>query len=413
MRYARLAWLVVLSQTVGCGGSSGAPAGPSQPPPGGPTVAKVTIVPHGLTIPVGGQGQLVAVATDASGNPMTSATIAWASANAAIASVSSSGAVSGVSAGQAQVIASAATKADTVLVIVTSSFSLVVTPGAATADIGKSAQFLVQAVDANGVPFPSTPPVTWRSSAPTIATISNAGLATGIAAGATSITAAAGLVVSNAAVLTVRDTATAGCGGIASMAGFTGSLDYGYTAVRLPTSGGFLVDADDNGALTATLTRTQSGPLVAVWSGPVGGGAGTNQKRTSGTDIDTRTSTGGIVPIPGVGLPQMVLTVDLQTCRFRLVAGASVLVRQVIAGIVTQGPELVGSAQFSGDVPLAWRTLGIVRFTDQVHAHSVVWAATHPNDDAVVPLGFPVSLFDPIDAVVGQGVGGFLLTPKP
>lgn len=65
--------------------------------------------------------------------------------------------------------------------------------------IGNTAQFTANALDASGTAVTSAT-FTWASSDQTVATISSTGLATGLAAGTTNITATSGTVANNPAV---------------------------------------------------------------------------------------------------------------------------------------------------------------------------------------------------------------------
>lgn len=80
---------------------------------------------------------------------------------------------------------------------------IAVTPEApADLKVGATQQFEATAVW-YGVKTPLTTQATWASSNPGVATISDLGLATGVAAGKTEITASAGTVASKAVTLTV------------------------------------------------------------------------------------------------------------------------------------------------------------------------------------------------------------------
>ncbi|MBL8986507.1 MAG: Ig-like domain-containing protein [Gemmatimonadetes bacterium] len=396
----------------GCGGGTGPnpPAPPPPPPP--PSVASVIIDPRGLTLPVGGQGSLAATAHDAAGNPVTSASIGWTSRNAAVATVSATGVVSGLAAGVTQVVASAQGKLDSVAVTVIDNFILEITPPAASTDVGKTAGFTAQARNAQGQPM-ITPPVTWITSAPAIATIGASGIATGVSPGATTITAAAGPVRSNPAILLVRDTSAAAqaCDGIGNVMTIEGEIEYGYKAVGETTEGGFKVDSDDQGQLKATMTRLSVSPFQVAWSGEIVGTAQTTEKRYDDNDAETRSGGGSMVRILNE-LPKMTLIVDLQTCRYRLRAGATISVRETLRGTTTQRDEIVAYVTFSGLTSAFKAFGGVLEPNDVVAARSVIGAEMNPTEDAVVPLGFAALLFNPVDRQVGQATAGYLLTLK-
>lgn len=105
-------WATPATSTFGSCNDNGAP-----PPP--PVVASVSVTPNVASLLIGGTQQLTAVAVDANGTPVTTASFTWSSSNAGVATVSASGLVSAVAVGTANVIATeAGGKADTVAVSV-------------------------------------------------------------------------------------------------------------------------------------------------------------------------------------------------------------------------------------------------------------------------------------------------------
>lgn len=371
----------------------------------------MVIAPDGTLIPVGGNDQLTAAALDASGNPVAGATVAWSSLASGIASVSSTGLVTGNAVGQARVVAASQTKADTVIVVVVDNFTLEVAPAAASVDIGKTAPFSVIARSGAGLQIPA-PPVTWRSSAVSIATISATGVATGVTAGTTAITATAGAVVSAPAVLVVRDTsavATA-CDGIATVDTFRIGITYGYKAVGLVSDGGFTIDADDQGDLKAVVRRSLAGPFSAAWDGDISASssASITQKKSSGSFVSTLNGGGPMVAFQGT-LPKISFIVDLATCKFHLKGGAFIRTRLNDGiGNVTDQDEFVATVQFSGDAK-TWRN-GLVLFDDVIAAMVTSGAALNPDRDAVSPLGFATSLARADGTLAGQGSGGYVIS---
>jgi hypothetical protein len=94
-----------------CGG------GPSGP--GGGGAGSVSIAPNGLTLSVGGEGNLTADARDGSGATLPASAVTWSSLNTAVASVDTDGTVSGNNVGTTRVLATAAGASDSVTVVVT------------------------------------------------------------------------------------------------------------------------------------------------------------------------------------------------------------------------------------------------------------------------------------------------------
>ena len=79
---------------------------------------------------------------------------------------------------------------------------ITLTPPAPSLQVHQTQQFVATATDASGMPI-SGLTFTWRSSAPTVASINSAGLATSLAQGTATITATNGTVTSNPITLTV------------------------------------------------------------------------------------------------------------------------------------------------------------------------------------------------------------------
>ncbi len=406
--------LICATVALACGGG-GTSAPPPQPPPNPPAVAAVTITPRSLNLLVGGSGTLTAIVTAASGAVLTTAPT-WSSVNGAIASVTSGGLVTGIAVGQTQIVAATGGKADTAVVVVQAPFTLEVTPAIATTSIGQSVQYAVRALDPNGAPLAVTPPVTWTSATPAVATISSTGAATGLAVGVTSITARSGTVSSNAAALNVTQTnQSSACFGVANQEKFKGIISYGYKAVKQRTDGGFEIDADDKADLTATMTRTSPvvpGLLAVQWSGPVDGSAAIAQRASSdGQVTGTKTGGGAILDLPqGLGRPRMSLTVFLNTCKFLIVAGATINVRTTEFGSSRDAIEQVSQVQFSGQVPSNWSDFGIAELEPAISPAAIAWGALNPEKNFLMPLGFATQLFNPLDRSVGQASGSYAIT---
>jgi len=407
VRHAKLlgAAIVILA---GCSADTG---------PNPPSVASVAISPDGITLLVGGSGQLDAVAVDADQAVLPGVSISWSTVNPAIASVAGHGLVSGHAVGQTLAIATAGDKADTVLVLVVDNLVLTVEPADTAINVLQTATFTVVATDGAGDTVPP-PPVAWSSSNQSVATIDADGVAAGLNPGVTSIVATAGLITSTPGVLQVN--AAAGpCYGIGSATSFEGTINYGFKAVDLPTAAGPLITADDNGHLHAMMTLQSSTQFSALWTGELDGAsnAGVTQKKTNGTSVSTYTSTSGVIlPQPVIGMPKLSLIVDMQKCTYRVVSAASVAtILTDEFGNQIQSVDIVAMIQFGGAVPQDWRTAGIAHANGTLGGHSVVWSGLHPDADALMPLGFAVQLFEQTgsEPPAGEASGGFQLIYVP
>lgn len=181
------------------------------PPP--PTLTTIVVTPTTSSIFTGGTQQFTAVGYDQNGAPMSGIAFAWSSSTGS-ATINSEGLASGLSAGTAQITASAqGIKSNTATLTVAKAPSVLtsisVSPTTASIQAGNTQQFTAVGVDQynnvmTGVTF------AWASSNTSAATVSsinsegkNTGLAKGVAAGSTQITASAQGVTSNAVNLTV------------------------------------------------------------------------------------------------------------------------------------------------------------------------------------------------------------------
>jgi hypothetical protein len=209
-----------------------------------PVVATIAVTPSSPSIAVNATQQFAATAKDGGGNTISGVTFTWASSATGVATIGgSSGLAAGVSAGSTQITASASgvtSPADTLTVTAAVIATITVTPNSPSIAVTGIQQFEATAMDGdgntiNGVTF------TWASSATGVATISTGGLATGVAAGTTQITAAAGGVTSAQDPLQVTSPATV----------VTGTASMGAPIAGVPVT---LVDS--TGASVASTTAS-------------------------------------------------------------------------------------------------------------------------------------------------------------
>lgn len=161
----------------------------SDDPPADPVVVgSITVEPRLTTDRIGATKQLTAQAFGADGAPMAGETFVWTSAEPSVATVSASGMVTFVGKGSTAILAKARG--------ITGFATIVSDAGVATVSIaasslvlplGQSRQIAATPADAAGVAL--FRPVTWTSSAPTVATVSATGLVQSISPGTATITA--------------------------------------------------------------------------------------------------------------------------------------------------------------------------------------------------------------------------------
>ncbi|WP_426197521.1 Ig-like domain-containing protein [Massilia sp. DWR3-1-1] len=170
------------------------------------TVASLALTPAATTFQVGATGQLVATATYTDGSvvDVTRASV-YTSATPTAVSVSASGLITGVAPGSSTLGASfggqsASAQATTTPATIT---GIIVSPASATVNIGGAQQFTALATYLDGTSASITATAAWTSSSIATATVLNTGIATGLTAGASTITASAGGKFGSA-ILTVR-----------------------------------------------------------------------------------------------------------------------------------------------------------------------------------------------------------------
>jgi len=170
------------------------PQSAGSPPPPVP-VATVSVAPSSASLVIGGTQQLTATTKDANGNVLTGRVVAWSTSNSSIATVSTVGVVTAVAAGgpvtisatsEGQVGSASISVAATQVPVAT----VTVTPGSSLVALGFPAALAATLRDANGAVLTGRA-ITWSSSAPSVATVSGAGIVTGQAIGSATITATA------------------------------------------------------------------------------------------------------------------------------------------------------------------------------------------------------------------------------
>ena len=180
------------------GGGDGAGAGPITAPP---AVATVELSSTTVDLAPNATSQLSATARGSSGAAITGRAFTWGSASSAVATVSASGLVTGVADGTTTVSVTVDGKTASATVNVRTPVAAVtVTPGTAQVTAGgATSQLTAVARDANGVALNGRA-IAWTTSSVAIASVSQAGVVTGVAAGAAAITATSEGRVGTAAI---------------------------------------------------------------------------------------------------------------------------------------------------------------------------------------------------------------------
>ena len=231
---------------------------------------------------VGGTVALSAVAQDASGNIVPEATIHWSSSDDAIATVSSVGVVTAKAPGSVQIAASAEGHSALVTLAVTNVpvASVTVAPNSVSLALGGTATLTAIAYDQNGNALTGRP-VTWASSAPSVATVDGNGVVTSVAQGSATVTATSEGKTAGAAITVTAPPAIP----VASVAvaPTSSSLTVGATT----TLTAITYDANGNTLTGRGIVWASSAPAVASVST-----SGVVTAKSAGTATITATSEG-------------------------------------------------------------------------------------------------------------------------
>ncbi len=269
-----------------------------EPPP--PVVARVAVSPSSVTIEEGGTHQFSATAYDSDNTMISGKTFSWTSSSTSVATINASGLATGVDAGSTTITATVDGVSGTASLTVTEPPPVVarvaVSPSSVSIEEGGTQQFGATAYDSDNTMI-SGKTFSWTSSSTSVATINSSGLATGVDAGSTTITATVD-GVSGTATLTVTESppvvarvavspssvmieeggtqqfsATAYDSDNTMISGKTFSWTSSSTSVATINSSGLATGVDagsttitatvDGVSGTATLTVTESPPVVA------------------------------------------------------------------------------------------------------------------------------------------------------
>ena len=161
----------------------------------GSTVTSITVSPTNSVLQVGDTEQLSATGKTADGYTVdVTPGATWTSSDRSVATISAGGLVTAVGGGTADIEVKYQDGRTKTFVVVTSATlsSISVTPSNESITAGATKQFVASGTYSDGASRTITSNVTWTSSRPGVATISSTGLATGVSAGSTAITATSG-----------------------------------------------------------------------------------------------------------------------------------------------------------------------------------------------------------------------------
>ena len=176
-----------------------------------PTLTSIAITPTTASIAAGNTQAFTATGTYSNSTTQNiTSTVTWASSNTSAATIAPGGVATGVAAGMSSITASLSgvtSNSANLTVNAPTLTSIAITPTTASIAAGNTQAFTATGTYSNSTTQNITSTVTWASSNTSAATIAPGGVATGVAAGMSSITASLSGVTSNSANLTVTSTA--------------------------------------------------------------------------------------------------------------------------------------------------------------------------------------------------------------
>jgi hypothetical protein len=237
------------------------------------TLVSIAVTPANPSIPSGTTQQFTATGTysDSSTLNITNS-VTWSSSSTSVATIiSSSGLATGVATGSTTIKAISGSISGTTSLTVTVPVlvSITVTPANSTIVGGTTQQFTATGTYSDGSTLNLTTVAAWTSSNTAVATIiSSSGLATGVAAGSTTIQATSS-AISGSTGLTVETTGQY----VQWTSGDSGGARSETTYLNSVTTGDLLLAFShwDNQSLTASITDTAGNTYVPI-GGPVNTG---------------------------------------------------------------------------------------------------------------------------------------------
>ena len=252
--------ILVLTLALTNCGSGGAQSNNNPPPPVSLSLSSLQMTPGNASVAPGATLQFTATGkySDGSSKDLT-ASAQWKSSDSSVASIAAAGKVTAVGAGTVTVTATSGQMQATAIVHVTSAAtnlaSIAVSPAGSSLPVNTTLQFTATGTYKDGSSRDLTALVNWASFATATATINAGGLATGVAAGSTTITASLGTIIGSTSLTVTAPTISSI---VVTPDGLTLGIGIGeqYTATAIYSDG----STQD---LVSGVTWTSSAPGVA------------------------------------------------------------------------------------------------------------------------------------------------------
>jgi uncharacterized protein YjdB len=181
-------WVTLAMSMAACGGGGDSGGGAVTAPP--VAVGSVAVTLPAGQLQAGAQLTASADVRSAAGAALSGRVVAWSSSNSAVATVTDGGVVTGVAPGSVSITATSEGRSGSAsLTVVPAPVTTVVVSAPSTTLVtARTLQAAVQLRDERGNTLAGRA-VTWSSSAPTVATVNETGLVTGVSSGTVTITA--------------------------------------------------------------------------------------------------------------------------------------------------------------------------------------------------------------------------------
>lgn len=282
------------------------------------TLLSLAVQPITASIPVGTKQKFIAIGTFSDGSSRTIRLVNWNTSDASVATIDNLGVATGVTVGVTSITANSGAITSPPATLTVSPATLVsvsVTPDDASIPAGTELQYIAIGTFSDNSTHDITQLVNWISSAPATATIipsgQNAGLATGVAAGGTIITALDLLTLTSD---TVPLTVTANA--LLSISIVPQTVTIGITDMQQFTAiGSFTGGLTED--ITDSVTWSSSDPSVATINSIVGAGIATGVEvgnTTITAALDGKTAIAALTVQPVVILPVFAGTSSGRVC---------------------------------------------------------------------------------------------------
>ena len=328
-------------------------------------VGSVTVSPASATLVPSQLLTLSAEVRDANGVVVTDRSVAWTSSNTAVATVSGTGIVSAVAPGTTTITATSEGRTGTasISVVPMPVGSVTVSPTSAEVTVGQAVTLSATVRDTSGAVVGDRS-VTWTSSDAAIATVSGAGVVTGVSPGTVTITATSETRSGSAAV-TVKPVPVA----TVTLDPTSVTLEAGQTATLVATTKG----ADGTVLTGRTVTFSSDNVSVARVSsdGVVTGVApgtttitATSEGKTATATVTVQAAVATVVVSPNEVFLRKGGTVKLSAAAYD--ASGNVIVGRTVTW--TSGDDHLATVSDTGLVTA--RRAGTVTITATIDGHS-------------------------------------------